>query len=301
MTLILETGSGIQSANSYILPSFVTTYLTNLNRQTENTWSTRTTAEQEAACIAATQYIDTRWGPRLKGIRDVFFKGRQSVARITLTGQPAADDTFTLGDQTYTMKSSLDELSDNQVLIAATTSETASNIIKAINVSGTAGTEYSQYMRMNDYASALVNTTTDTIIDLTAFQIGSEGNDTTLTESLTNATVSTFAFGEDDGPQPLEFPRDGLYDRNGDKIVGIPRPLKEACAEYAVRSLSASLYADPTVDDTGRAVTEKFEKVGPIEERTVYEDGASLSNLIKPYPAADRLLRDYITNPGATR
>ena len=41
----------------------------------------------------------------------------------------------------------------------------------------------------------------------------------------------------------------------------------------------------------------KREKVGPIEEETRYREGGAIA-ISKPYPAADRLLRDLLNLSG---
>lgn len=92
-------------------------------------------------------------------------------------------------------------------------------------------------------------------------------------------------FSED---QALEFPR--TYD---DDTAKMPVKMQQAVAEYAVRALTTVLAPDPTTDLTGGRVVEKKEKVGPIEESTRYAEGVSLA-LLKPYPAADMLLRGLV-------
>jgi hypothetical protein len=89
--------------------------------------------------------------------------------------------------------------------------------------------------------------------------------------------------------QALEFPR--VYDDPEDPQM--PVKMQQAVAEYAVRALSAALAPDPTVDATGGKVTAKREKVGPIEEETHYSETAGIS-VLKPYPAADMLLRGLV-------
>lgn len=87
--------------------------------------------------------------------------------------------------------------------------------------------------------------------------------------------------------QPLEFPRD---------VLGpLPDKLLRATCEYALRALSVTLAPDVTVDDTGRAITSKTEKVGPLEEITAYQTGGAIY-VFRPYPAADILLRDLLVS-----
>lgn len=282
MTLVLETGTGIQKANSYVLPAFVTTYLTNLGRATENSWSTLGTTAQEAACIAATSYIDTRWGGRFKGTKQIYFNGRPARALLTVSGQPVANDTLVVGSFTYTFVTAMDDFNINEIEIGADVDETISNISKTIT-------------QDLEIQAALRNDTTNQIL-LTSDLNGEAGNNTILNATGATNIVVTEAFqhGEDEGEQPLEFPRAGLFSRSGFAVVGISQRLKQATAEYAVRAAAATLYTDPETDPTGRIIKEKVERVGPIEEETVYSDGPVLEQLIKPYPAADRLIADYI-------
>lgn len=93
-----------------------------------------------------------------------------------------------------------------------------------------------------------------------------------------------------------EFPREDLYNFNGNLVEGLPTKLKRACAEYALRALSSTgvspIAPDPETDDRGQSVLSKTEKVGPLEESTTYTSGTVAK--FKPYPEADQLLREYI-------
>ena len=102
--------------------------------------------------------------------------------------------------------------------------------------------------------------------------------------------------GLDYGSQPLAFPRSALRDDAGRLVIGIPRDLKIACAEYAVRAHASPLAPDPSIDASGRAVT--LEKIGPIETR--YSEGGSIDFVIKPYPAADYMLKGYLKAIGGS-
>ncbi len=298
MTLVLETGGGVQNANSYVTAAFITTYLTERGRETENSWSTLLAAQQDAYAIAATEYIDARWGNRLKGVREVFFDGKMAEGRATFSGQPADAEVLVLGNYTYTFKTALSALTgDFEVLIGATAADTAANLVAAINEDTGSGTLYSSNIIANQHAGAAIDDTTDTQVNLTARQEGSAGNDITLTTTAGNITLITFVNGRDEGSQPLEFPRSSMYDQDGVRVTGIPRNLKFAAAEYAVRAAGSPLWNDPTVDASGRALIEKT--IGPITLR--YADGASIDLLIKPYPAADKLLRDYVVRVGTIR
>lgn len=88
--------------------------------------------------------------------------------------------------------------------------------------------------------------------------------------------------------QALEFPRSGLVDWSGITVTGVPKRVKDACAELAFKALSENLYSDA---DRGGMV--KSESVGPIS--VTYADGApaqklfsSAVNLLKPYLRDER-------------
>lgn len=96
--------------------------------------------------------------------------------------------------------------------------------------------------------------------------------------------------------QPLEFPRDAFVDIVG--IGYIPEALKKATYEYAIRASAAPLAPDIVQDPSGYQVSRKFEKVGPLEERTdfAFLGPGSTRQLLTPYPAADMLLRGLLRN-----
>lgn len=96
--------------------------------------------------------------------------------------------------------------------------------------------------------------------------------------------------------QALAWPRSNAI--GADRILYedvVPEAVKRACAEYALRVLGdgaalALLAPDPLTDATGAFVTLKREKLGPLEEETRFSANSPRSSL-KPYPAADRLLK----------
>ena len=133
---------------------------------------------------------------------------------------------------------------------------------------------------------------------------GTAGNGIATTETVVNATWSSATLlggGDVLVPQPLSFPRLRLFDREGLEIRGIPLKLEQATSEYAFRALTIILMPDPVIDASGRTVTLDREKVGPIEVEKRFEEGGALSRLIHDYPAADRLLSEYITAKGVIR
>ena len=90
--------------------------------------------------------------------------------------------------------------------------------------------------------------------------------------------------------QPTQWPRSSAYDRDRYIVNGVPKAVKEATAEYALRALTlAALNPDPTADETGRAVQAKSSEVGSIKESVTYAQGAVFQ--LPRYPAADQRLR----------
>lgn len=121
--------------------------------------------------------------------------------------------------------------------------------------------------------------------------------------------------------QGLEWPRIDAIDNDGYLLDLLPKQLRHATAEYALRAHYLGQLAPdpalqvPTRDTTGSGTTEsagqvrsKTEKVGPIEESTQYADTASSGTrttsasvlldgtVIPAYPAADLLLEELLTS-----
>ena len=98
------------------------------------------------------------------------------------------------------------------------------------------------------------------------------------------------------GSQALAFPRVGIYDEAGRLRDEMPRQIKEACAEYALRALSGEILPDPEHDAAG-VVRSRTEQVGPISESVEYERTRAAPS----YPEADALLRPLLHSGGAVR
>ena len=89
----------------------------------------------------------------------------------------------------------------------------------------------------------------------------------------------------------LTFPRLGLYDRDGRYVEGVPDLLKRATCEYALRALTSTLMPDPSTQSN---ISSLRQKVGPIEEETVYRSSAAGSATSPDYPMADSWLAEYL-------
>jgi hypothetical protein len=288
MAVIIETGVGVRGANSYVPVSYVTAYLSARNRADENGWTASSSSAKEGAVIAATDYIDKRFGPRFKGLPSVVFDETYATASLNFTGIPGANETLVLGDDTYKFVTSLSGAA-YEVLRGASGALTAANLGAAINGAAGAGVAYGLGTPQSRHGGA---TLAGAVLTLTAKAQGSSGALTVLQGPATNVTVTGFSGGSDGGLQPLCWPRAYAYDQQGNEILGIPDKLKQAVAEYAVRSVSLPLMADP--DSTVVNVTSKTEVVGPITES--YKFSSSVK--IPVYPAADRILTSLLLGSG---
>lgn len=94
--------------------------------------------------------------------------------------------------------------------------------------------------------------------------------------------------------QALDWPRSGVYDRDGFQVANdsLPAPLERACAQFVVEALSDDLL--PNLDSSGR-VKRKREKLGALEEETEYESGFDEG---KVYQLAERLLAELLRPTG---
>ncbi len=297
MSFIVENGSGVLTANALATVAFVTTYLTDRGRETENSWSTSTTAQQQAAIVGATDYIEGRFRERFKG-RKEFTSLTLAKGTLTFSANPLDTETVVVGSRTYTFQTTLVDSADN-VLIGANASDSLDNLINAIvaTVASEGTTHGTGTVVHSDVTASTFDG--DTLV-AEAKTDGLAGNLIVTTTTVTSATWSavTLIGGSDVGKrQPLSFPRLDLIDKDSIRITGMPDRLKQAVAEYAVRSRSATLRPDPTVDDTGAEVTLKREKVGPIEEETQYRVGGTIATA-KPYPAADALIEEFLQLSG---
>lgn len=109
--------------------------------------------------------------------------------------------------------------------------------------------------------------------------------------------------------QTLSWPRQGAtYPRTGNPFPDdeVPVDVVNATILYAEQvigptgddlSAMTELAITPELDDTGRAVVRKREKVDVLEEETQYQSDATLRT-IQPIPEADRLIRRWLRGGG---
>lgn len=111
---------------------------------------------------------------------------------FTLSGNPSADDSFTIGDITYTLKASPSVA--YEVDLGSDADDTIGNLVAAINASGTPGDEYAAGTLANPYVTAAADLDNDEV-DLTARFAGSWVNGIALAKSGANIAVEAAAFG----------------------------------------------------------------------------------------------------------
>jgi hypothetical protein len=295
MSFIVEDGSGIPSANSYASDTFVLAYLTDRNRQDENTWASLILGVQQAHIIEATDYIEGRFRLSFMG-QKTWRNLTRAKAVLTFASLPIAASAVVLGAQTYTFVAALASADD--VLIGASIQESMNNLINAIAASpDQAGVTHGTGTVVN--ADAQASAFEDNALVAESLEEGTPGNTIVSTTTVVGATWSsaTLIGGTLVGrPQPLSFPRTNLWDRDGLEVCGIPDRLMQAVAEYAVRNAGSVLQPDPDVA-TGLQVVEKKEKVDVIEEVTKWIEGGAIQISV-PYPKADSLLKEYLRPSG---
>lgn len=117
--------------------------------------------------------------------------GVAATGTLTFTANPDANDTVTIANVTYTFKSTL--AAANDVKIGADLAATLGSLVKAVNGTGTAGTDY--YTGTKDLADILTASVSSSVVTLTANQAGIEGNYYSLASSDANAVAAAFSGG----------------------------------------------------------------------------------------------------------
>lgn len=92
--------------------------------------------------------------------------------------------------------------------------------------------------------------------------------------------------------QGTEWPRQGVVDFSGNTVNGIPKVLKAACAELALRVLNGVVLQpdyDPNLVGAGGVVSSVTKKVGPLETIVAYDTKVGLG-FFASFPQIDRML-----------
>lgn len=117
-----------------------------------------------------------------------------AVGTLTSSGTFTDTQTVVVGGKTYTTQTTLTNV-DGNVLIGANAAATLQNLYDAINLTGTAGTQYAAAMTANTRVKATAVTATTLVV--TALTPGEVGNLIASTETQTNASwgAATLASG----------------------------------------------------------------------------------------------------------
>lgn len=275
MAFVVEDGNGVLGATAYTTVAKYKSYYKDRGISV-----TQGSGALQSALIQATDYIDKRFGPRIRGQRANTSLASRSI--LTLTVQPLNDETITVGTVTYTFKTTL------TIPAVETEAEIAGNLV----------------LSLANLQTAMINSDNEDLIavssdDVSVMHIFTSRDGIVTTETLTNGSFDVAAsIGFSTSRQPLEFPRQNLLDEDsGLEIVGVPTALEQATFEYARRSITAILLSDPTVDASGLKTTSTRNKVGPIETETRYSAETS-AQITKPYPEADFLLAPFLISVG---
>lgn len=280
MTFIVEDGSGIYEANAYVGRGFVGNYLATRNRAA--VWEASSPEAQKAAIIAATDYIDRRFGPVFLGQKMYCDLTVYASNILQITELPTAGDTITIDTVTYTFRTTA--AIANEVTIGATVADAAGALLGAIAGTGGGGGTVAHPRASADVLLGVG----DIIVRALVAGVLATPIPTSSSNPAHVWDYTELNGGSDEAEQVLEFPRT--------IFSGIPIALKHAVAEYAERALAGALMPDPYTDATGGSLILTRDKVGPIETEQRYSGG--VVQIFKKYPAADRLLVGLISSGG---
>lgn len=287
--LIVEDGTGIYEANAYAGRGFVRNYLARRNRATA--WDAATDEVKDAAIIAATDYIDRRFGRVFLGQKQFIDMTVFASSILQLRILPVDGDTITIGTVTYTFRTAA--LVANDVAIGATLAEATGALVGAI--AGTGGG--SGTLAHPAASGAILAGVGDVIVRALVAGVLATAIPVSASNPQHVWDYSELTGGLDSADQVLEFPRAYLYSPTGQLITGVPELLKQAVAEYSERALNGDLMPDPEVEATGGQIIRALDKVGPIETEREYVGGSTLQ-IFQKFPTADRLLHTLISSNG---
>lgn len=106
-----------------------------------------------------------------------------ATTTFTSTGTATDTNTLTIGGKVYTVQTSLTNV-DGNILIGADAAATCQNIYDAVNLTGTAGTQYATAMTANTRVKATAVTATTVVFK--ALTPGEVGNLIATTDTVTN-------------------------------------------------------------------------------------------------------------------
>lgn len=169
-----------------------------------------------------------------------------TAARLDFSGNAVAAETVTIGATTYTW-SAAPGATPNAVLVGVSANASALNLIRAVNLSGTAGTTYGTGTALNASAWAFpqrFNEDADATPSILFRSLEPSSTTFTTTETMTNAaftaatsatTLNPDAAGENTGFYPHPFTQKRVV--NGSfQVISPGGPPRQADADYSAPS-----------------------------------------------------------------
>ena len=135
---------------------------------------------EKTSIIELSTYLRAIAGGILSSTISVAQNALQATGLVTFTGAPTADETITIGNVVFTAKAS--GATGNEFNIGGSVTITAANLVTAINASAS-------------LAGIVTATSLVGVVTLTSVVPGLIGNAISLSEGLSNATVTAFANG----------------------------------------------------------------------------------------------------------
>ena len=286
---IVEDGSGVANANSYLSVAGADAYFSDFGNPTA--------------------WVDAK-----------------AATSLTLGAQPINDETFTIGSTVYIYKTTPTP-ADKEIPIGAALLDTQINTRDVINgdVTRNANIPAGTTAHPDVEVTALVGN----VLTITAKVGGSAGNAIILTETFLNPlnifSTDNLEGGAASKEQALIFatqyldsvyvprylgtifsdeqrlywPRAGVDLNNGRLLATneLPRELLDATAELALKAVDGSDIFSSDSDDNG-VVSERAVKVGPLSERLKFIGG---SEPIKKYRKVNDILWNILRPAGEVR
>jgi len=248
----------------------------------------------------------------------------KATGTMVLANQPTDGDTFTIGLKVYTLEDTLTDV-DGNIQIGATLAETQANIVAAINLTGTPGTQYAASMTENTDVDASEFSSNEMV--LTAITGGTAGNAIATTSTFTDLDnkfkAATLSGGYNTkeqalimatqyldnayhlrwigekatADQALDWPRSYAYD--GDDYLlasnAVPVKVTYATCEAALRHLTTSGGLMPDWTENG-TLKRKKSKLGPLETDKEWLGGYSPGTPTGKYAVVEAHLKGLISS-----
>lgn len=181
-----------------------------------------------------------------------------TAARLQFTGNAVAGETVTIGAKTYTWASPVGT-TDGNVLVGGSAAASALNLIRAVNLSGTAGTEYGTNTSLNSSVWAFpqrFNEDADATPSVMLRSLEQTSATFVTTETMTNAafeidavptasavsvtSLAPRATGENDGFYPHPFARNRVLNSSA-QIISTGGPPRASASDYTAPSRAGLL------------------------------------------------------------